>query len=58
MKPSSSRRRRITSLLSVVFAGCVLSACTFVPTDGQPQPVNSKSVPFNLLVKHPSLKAK
>jgi hypothetical protein len=45
-------KRRWTSVAAVVLAGVMFSACTFVPTDDQPQPVNSKTVPFNLLGKH------
>jgi hypothetical protein len=55
---NSHSRRRIVSTLALTISSVILSACTFVPTDGQPQPVNSKTVPFNLLVKHPGLKAR
>jgi hypothetical protein len=37
--------------LAVVVAGLALASCTFVPTDSHPQVVNSRTVPFNLLVK-------
>ncbi len=44
--------RHIKTGALVVLAAVSLSACTFVPTDGQPQPVNPKNVPFNLLGPH------
>ena len=44
---------RVSAVVATVLAASVLSACTFVPSDDQPQTINSKNVPFNLLGKHP-----
>ena len=41
-------------LVPVLLVGTLaLGGCTFVPTDSQPQTVNSRTVPFDLLARNP-----
>jgi hypothetical protein len=48
--------KRTIRIIAVLVAGLTLGACTFVPTDAQPQVVPSHSVPFNLLKPAPLTK--
>jgi hypothetical protein len=49
--------RRVRALIGLGVMALVLGSCTFVPTDSQPQVVNSKNVPFHLLDKKPPVDA-
>jgi hypothetical protein len=48
--------KRTLFVVAVLVAGLTLGACTFVPTDAQPQVVPNHAVPFNLLKSSPPTK--
>jgi hypothetical protein len=43
--------KRRAGLIGALLGSVLLSACTFVPTDSEPQTIAKRTVPFNLLEK-------